>query len=229
MAPMHDTPTTTSIAPDWSRVSTVLLDMDGTLLDLHFDNHFWLEHVPRRLAQARGMDEVEAQALVRERTGAVRGQLVWYCLDYWSRELELDIVALKREMMHLIAVHQHVEGFLAALRKSGRRVMLVTNAHRGSLDLKLACTGIGCHFDRLVCAHDLGRAKEEPGFWDHLRRREPYDPDTTLLVDDNLDVLRSARDYGIAHLRAVRRPDTRREEMDTGEFLGIGDFRELGL
>ncbi|ACL74003.1 putative hydrolase [Thioalkalivibrio sulfidiphilus HL-EbGr7] len=216
-----------SPALDWARISTVLLDMDGTLLDLHFDNYFWLEHVPRRLAQARGMDEAEAHAFVRERTAAVRGRLVWYCLDYWSRELDLDIVALKREVMHLIAVHQHAEAFLAALRESGRRVMLVTNAHRGSLDLKLERTGIGAHFHRLVSAHDLGRAKEEPGFWEALRVREGYAPGETLLVDDNLDVLRSARDFGIAHLRAVRRPDTRRSEVDTGEFVGIEDFREL--
>ena len=24
-------------------VDTILLDMDGTLLDLHYDNHFWME------------------------------------------------------------------------------------------------------------------------------------------------------------------------------------------
>ena len=36
---------------DWSSLDTVFLDMDGTLLDLHFDNHFWLEHLPRRYAE----------------------------------------------------------------------------------------------------------------------------------------------------------------------------------
>ena len=35
---------------DWQDIHTVLLDMDGTLLDLHFDNHFWLEHLPKRYA-----------------------------------------------------------------------------------------------------------------------------------------------------------------------------------
>ncbi|MCP4043692.1 MAG: haloacid dehalogenase, partial [Gammaproteobacteria bacterium] len=33
---------------NWNSIHTVLLDMDGTLLDLHFDNQFWLEHVPLR-------------------------------------------------------------------------------------------------------------------------------------------------------------------------------------
>ena len=26
---------------DWTQLDTILLDMDGTLLDLEFDNHFW--------------------------------------------------------------------------------------------------------------------------------------------------------------------------------------------
>ena len=33
--------------PDWQEIDTVLLDMDGTLLDLHYDNYFWLTHIPK--------------------------------------------------------------------------------------------------------------------------------------------------------------------------------------
>ena len=41
--------------PDWENIETVLLDMDGTLLDLHFDNHFWLQHVPVCYAEKHGL------------------------------------------------------------------------------------------------------------------------------------------------------------------------------
>ena len=34
---------------EWSKIDTVFFDMDGTLLDLHFDNYFWLE--PNSLAR----------------------------------------------------------------------------------------------------------------------------------------------------------------------------------
>lgn len=213
----------------WEQVDTVMLDMDGTLLDLHFDNHFWQEHLPSRLAELRGVDESEIRPWLVARTNAVRGQLSWYCLDYWARELEVDILALKREVIHLISVHEYVEPFLDAVRRSGREVLLVTNAHRDSLHLKLACTEIGCHFHRIVTAHDLGCAKEEPGFWDRMREQTPFEPARSLFVDDNVAVLRAARDYGIAHLRAVRQPDSRQPEVDTGEFPAIGDFRELGV
>ena len=36
---------------DWNAINTVLLDMDGTILDLHFDNYFWKEYVPQKYAE----------------------------------------------------------------------------------------------------------------------------------------------------------------------------------
>ena len=44
----------------WTAIETVLLDMDGVLLDLRFDNYFWNELVPSRYASVRGLEEAEA-------------------------------------------------------------------------------------------------------------------------------------------------------------------------
>lgn len=211
----------------WESVCSVFLDMDGTLLDLHYDNYFWLEHVPRRYAQRHGMDEAEARRELLQRYRRVEGSLQWYCVDYWTRELGLDIRALKHEVAGRIAVHPHVEAFLEAAHASGRRLVLLTNAHRASVQLKLGRTGLGRYFQRVVVSHDLGAAKESAAFWPALRRHEPHDPAATLLVDDNLDVLEAARAAGIGHLVAVRRPDARGPERDTGPFPAISDFRDL--
>jgi len=212
---------------NWMAIDTVLLDMDGTLLDLHFDNHFWLEHVPRRYAEKTGLPADEARAELMARYKRVEGTLDWYCVDYWTRELGLDIPLLKQEVEHLIAIHPHVLDFLSAIRQAGKKVLLVTNAHGKAIDIKFRRTQLGGHFDAVVCAHDLRVPKEHSGFWEKLEALHYFDRQRTLLVDDSLPVLRSARDYGIGHLRAVRRPDSRQAEKDVGDFSAIHSFREL--
>jgi len=211
----------------WMQIETVLLDMDGTLLDLRFDNHFWRELAPRRYAERHGLPLAEAQAEVKARTQAIEGTLNWYCLDYWSRELALDIMAIKREIVHLIAVHPHVPAFLRALGDAGKRIVLVTNAHPHSLSLKMEKTGLAGHFDALICAHDLGLVKEQPEFWPRLQEIAPFDPATTLLVDDNSAILATARAYGIAHLVTVLQPDSSAPPHLPGEFPAIHHFSEL--
>ncbi|MCX8018415.1 MAG: GMP/IMP nucleotidase [Rhodocyclaceae bacterium] len=212
---------------DWQAIDTVLLDMDGTLLDLHFDNHFWQAHVPRRYAEARSLPLEAARDELMARYQARAGTLEWYSVDFWATELELDIMALKEEVAHLIRVHPSVVDFLAAARRLGKRLVLATNAHHKSLTLKMARTGLEPHFDALVSSHELGVAKEQQGFWEKLRQLEPFDPARTLLIDDSLPVLDAAREFGIRHLIAVRTPDTRQPPKDTRDYPAIDSFAEL--
>lgn len=211
----------------WPDIRTVLLDMDGTLLDLRFDNHFWRELVPERYAARHGLPLDQARAEVQARTRAIEGTLNWYCLDYWTQDLALDIVALKREIAHLIAVHPYVIEFLDALRVVGKRIVLVTNAHPHSLALKMEKTRLTGYFDALICAHDLQQVKEQPTFWPWLQEVEPFDPAATLLIDDNAHILRTAQDYGIAYLVSALRPDSTDSPRTPNGFPAIHDFSEL--
>jgi putative hydrolase of the HAD superfamily len=216
-----------SAAVNWDAVGTVLLDMDGTLLDLHYDNHFWQVHVPLRYAEIHALPYTEALAKLGALYDNHRGTLAWYCLDFWGEQLQLDIVELKKEVQHLIAVRPDVPDFLAALRASGRRVALVTNAHPASLDLKMRETGLAEWFDALISSHSLGLPKEVPEFWDRLAGVEPFDPARTLFVDDSLPVLASARAHGIAQLLAVCNPDSRQPHKDCGDYPAIASFAEV--
>ena len=212
---------------NWEQIQTVLLDMDGTLLDLNFDNHFWQEHVPLRYAELHNLSIEESKAVLFPKFRSAEGTLDWYCIDYWSSELGLDIPKLKKEVDHLIAIHPHVVDFLEQIRESGRRLLLVTNAHIKSLEIKMQQTQLAGHFDHIVVSHDLGFAKENKEFWEKLHSVESYDKDATLLVDDSLPVLRSAQRYGIAHLLAVRKPDTKRGEKNVEEFKAIFHFSDI--
>jgi putative hydrolase of the HAD superfamily len=226
-APQPDAGTETGPALDWDAIDSVFLDMDGTLLDLHFDNHFWLEHVPKRYAEQRGVSLDEAKSELLPRYRHIEGTLDWYCVDHWSRELGLDIALLKSEVEHLIAVHPHVIDFLDAIAARGKRRVLVTNAHQKSIEIKFQRTRLGGHLERVICAHELGLAKESPGFWARVAAIEPFDPERTLFVDDNLDVLRAARDYGFRWLLAVSAPDSRRPVRQVAEFPAFARFSAL--
>ena len=212
---------------NWSDIETVLLDMDGTLLDLHFDNYFWLEHLPRRYAEIHDRQQEEARHHLVQRFRAEQGTLQWYCVDYWTRELGLDVRALKEEVRHLIGVRPHVEKFLEQLHRSHRRVLLVTNAHRKSLDLKLEETGLQRWFDGIVCSHDFSMAKEDPGFWAALAQVEPFERAHTLLIDDNHAVLQSAHDYGIRYLLTLLQPDSKVAPRTDTHFPAILHFDEI--
>ncbi|CDF81752.1 GMP/IMP nucleotidase [Pseudomonas sp. QL9] len=212
---------------NWSAIDTVLLDMDGTLLDLHFDNHFWLEHLPQRYAEHHGVTRAQADAELLPLFRDHAGQLNWYCLDFWSRELKLSIRDLKREVAHLIALRPDADTFLAALRNAGKRVVLITNAHRDSLSLKMERIELAPYFERLISSHDYGFPKEDPQFWQALHADLGFDPARALFIDDSLPILRSARAFGIGHLLAVREPDSRQGPKDTAEFAAVEDYRAL--
>jgi putative hydrolase of the HAD superfamily len=211
---------------NWRLIDTVLLDMDGTLLDLHFDNYFWQEHLIERYAQLHGIPVLQTRERLGRLFNETAGSLNWYCLDFWSRELNVDILELKREVEHLIAIHPHAEQFLQALH-GHKQLALVTNAHPASLALKLERTGIHTYFNTVFSAHQFRHPKESPEFWPRLQQILRFDPARTLLVEDNVSVLRAAREFGIHHLLAIARPDSRGHSVRVEGFTAIEHFGEL--
>ncbi|MFN6969480.1 MAG: GMP/IMP nucleotidase [Rheinheimera sp.] len=212
---------------DWADIDTVLLDMDGTLLDLHFDNYFWLEHLPARWSEITGISVAEAKAQLQAEYAVLQGKLEWYCLDYWGKRLQLPITELKREVMHKIAMRADVPAFLQALKDSGREVVLVTNAHPGSLSLKIERTELSNYIDMLISTHEFGVTKESQALWHKLQQRLGFDPQRTLFVDDSLPILQAAADFGIRHLLAVANPDSQQPVRDITDFASITDYSVL--
>jgi HAD superfamily hydrolase (TIGR01509 family) len=212
---------------DWDAIDTVLVDMDGTLLDLNFDNMFWREIVPRRYASLRGLSVSAAQHALAPRFEAKVGTLEWYCLDHWTRDLGMDLKMLKHEHREQIRFLPGAEDFLVRVRARGKRLCIVTNAHRDTFAVKAGRTGIDRLVDAVVCSHDFAAPKESTAFWHALNEHEPFDSTRTLLIEDSLTVLAAARAYGLQHTIAIRRPDSCLPPRTITGFLGVDGVFEL--
>lgn len=222
----QDSSDTRAFAP-WPGIDTVLLDMDGTLLDLRFDNYFWLEAVPERYAQVNGVSLERAHEVLTPLFAAKQGTLDWYCTDYWSRELKLDIAGLKHELREVVRYLPGAEEFLRTLQASGLRTILVTNAHHDALRVKAQQTGLLQYFSGSVSSHQYGAPKEQSEFWVKLEAQLGFERERTLFVDDSLAVLRAARRHGIGYIVAVAHPDSTLERRVVAEFPSVHAVVEL--
>jgi len=206
---------------DLEGCDTLMLDMDGTLLDLGFDNFMWLRHVPAEYARQMDMDEESARVQLRSRFLSLEGKLDWYCLDHWSDALDLDIAALHRDENNRIGYLPGARRFLEEVAASDMRVLMVTNSHRETLAIKTEVTGVADYFDEIYTSHDVGHPKEDQPFWHALREVEDFDPQRTLFIDDNVAVLGSARKYGIRMLLNVLQPVLAEPPRVAADFVGI--------
>jgi putative hydrolase of the HAD superfamily len=212
---------------NWKEIDHIFLDMDGTLLDLRFDNYFWQEFVPYKYAERHTLPLETAKSHLLPRFKSKQGTLEWYCLDHWSEDLQLDIAALKTELIDMISILPYVIEFLTKLQSCAQQVILVTNAHRDSLDIKMSKTGLFGYFDAVVSSHDFGLPKEHHAFWQNFHTEYPFDKARTLLIDDSIAVLNSARLFGIKNLISISKPDSSLPKRDIEDYMSIEDFREL--
>ena len=205
---------------DWQQIDTVLLDMDGTLLDLHYDNFYWCEYLPTIYAQQNSLNIESAKREIEPKLQAKRGELKWYCTDYWSKEFNLDIAASKaeEEVANKIAFRPSAENFLQHLNSLGKQVWLLTNAHPDVLKIKCDRLDLAPYFEHLISSHSIGFPKENLQFWHLVKEQFPFDSKRSLFADDSLPILRTAQEFGIQKLLAVQQPDSSKSSKDTEDY-----------
>ena len=212
---------------NWDKVDTVLLDMDGTLLDLHFDTYFWTQYLPKKYSEIHAMPlhkiTPEIHRLLKEK----QGTLDWYCTGYWSRQFNLDIISAKNEIKHLVTERPQALEFLNILGTMGKRRILVTNADRASVKLKFSMTSIEPLLDLVISSHDYAVPKEKQQFWHQLQDNISFEPSRTVFIDDSESVLNAAKTYGIKALYGIAMPDSRQLHPSEMPFPVIEDFLHL--
>ncbi len=208
-------------------IKYVLLDMDGTLLDKYFDDFFWEHLVPEKYADKHNITFGKAKEELFKRYKAHERTLNWTDIDFWSSDLDLDIPALKEQIKHLIEVHPYVEDFLKMLKAQKKEVYLVTNAHYKVLDIKLKKTNIGAYFDRCITSFEIGYPKELLQFWKEIEKIIQFDKDKTLFIDDNVEILQTAKDFGLKYLLLKTRANSKKKDIPQNDFTILKDFKEL--
>lgn len=214
---------------DWSAVDDVLLDMDGTLLDRHFDNYFFEEALPQRYAEKHGLPLGEAQEKLLSMYQAVEGTLDWADLHYWTHTLGIDVVELTREHDGLMRFLPHAVEFLEYIRARGKAISLVTNAHFTNVAIKTAKTGLDRYVDRIVGAFDVGYLKMNPAFWPACQRLVGFDPARAFYLDDDESCLVAARAYGIRHVLHSAKSSSRLPPEPSSRFQSVESLRDFVL
>ena len=211
---------------DWRSIDDVLLDMDGTLLDLHYDATFWLNNVHSIVANLTGEPEHVIQERFHHELKKHEGTLAWYCTDYWADFFGIDLIEAKQQLAHLIRFRPHAEQFLNVLNSLPLRTLIATNAHPDVIQLKLNVVPLEDMVDGIVSSHQYGVAKEHPDFWRALFDEYAINPDRALFMDDSSKVLDAADRAGVREVVEIRHPNLCEPPRSTWK-QGIDDFDVL--
>ena len=212
---------------DWANIDTVLLDMDGTLLDLNYDNHVWNEVVPEAYATLKNISLQDAQTALFEHMKVIKGSIEFYSFDYWDAYTGLNLVELHRRMVDLVAYRHGALEFLRWLRAQNKFVAIATNAHPSSIMVKEERIPISQEVDAVASSATLQAPKEAQDYWHELNKIHPFNPERTLFVDDNEPVLAAAQAYGIRHLLCIHTPDSERPTRTGLGYPAFDHFSEI--
>ncbi len=208
-------------------IDTLFFDLDGTLIDLNFEDQFWNHHLPNYYALQKNIPLKTAQQFIQKSIQALSGSLNWYCIDFWDQHLTLDVLKPAQQLIHLLQFRSQVQTTLLSLQKTACQTAIITNAHPRNFKLKDEVLQLSTYVDFVVSSHDLEHPKETQSFWKKLNQSHPFNPKTTLFIDDNLAVLQSAQLYGIENLRWIAQPNHQQASRINDQFTTLDTFSDL--
>ena len=202
----------------------MLVDMDGVILDNTYDNNFWQNQIPGVISKNKNISFEDAKRLAVQIFNYKKNTKDWYDVDYWSNMLNVDIEAEKRSSISFDRI-QLYEGVTETLNKlkNNFRLILITNAHRKTLNIKLEKYDLNPYFENMICAHELHYVKENIQLWYMLKSRFKLDYTKTLLIEDTINNIKVGLSAGIS--QAVYLGDENYE--DSKKILKLSSINDI--
>ena len=122
---------------DLQQQPIIMFDMDGTLLDLAFDDFIWNHCLPERHAQVHQYSLEQSKNTLFEFYQQHKHTLSWYSSAFWTAKVGVDVLQLQYEHRDKIRARKGCFELLNQLKAQGFRCWLLTNADRAGLKLKL--------------------------------------------------------------------------------------------
>ena len=211
----------------WEEIDTILLDMDGTLLDLNFDNHVWNSALPRAFAEKHNVGFENAASTLVNHMREIMGTIEFYNFDYWSEYTQLDITDLHRQYRDLVKYRPGAEAFLRWAKEANKTTILATNAHPESIKIKDEVVRISEMVDHVISSHQYDYPKETPNFWTQLKKELDFDEARSVFIDDNAPVLESSENFGIVYNLTISTPDSKKPKKTGLSFPAFNHFSEI--
>ena len=205
-------------------IDCMLVDMDGVILDNTYDNNFWQNQIPGVISKNKNISFEDAKRLAVQIFNYKKNTKDWYDVDYWSNMLNVDIEAEKRSSISFDRI-QLYEGVTKTLNKlkDNFRLILITNAHRKTLNIKLEKYDLNPYFENMICAHELHYVKENIQLWYMLKSRFKLDYTKTLLIEDTINNIKVGLSAGIS--QAVYLGDESYE--DSKKILKLSSINDI--
>jgi len=189
-----------------TNASDILLDIDGVLLDLSFDNLFWQELIPLKLASSKNISIEEAKTEIKKTASKIYGTLPWYELEFWESRYDIDFLSVANKHSSKINFLPDSEKILQQLASLDKRIILLTNCDPRLLNIKANAVPFMQYVDGCISSVEIGAVKENQNFWGPAFRYFNINPNFSLFADDNLYVVNSAIKAGIKNSFQVLEP-----------------------
>jgi len=169
----------------------ISFDLDGTLVDKNFDDALWFQEIPKLYSEKHGVSFQEAWNHCTSCYDGLGDQdLRWYDIDYWLEKFEIgaDSSRLIDDLSHTIKLFDDSVPVLEFLKNKGFKLVVISNANRKFLDVKMRAEGMNYFFSRVFSVtSDFQQVKKTKDVYLEICKQLGVKPEDLVHVGDHED------------------------------------------